>query len=962
MVRTAALGTIALALLLVNSRPTAQVAPPTILVVVSSASANPFGRYLEEILKTEGLPAYSTVDVAGLTASQLADAKLVVLAEMALTGTQAQLFRDHVNGGGRLIAMRPDAQLASVLGLVPAATSQTNGYLAINQGHPSGAGLEAATIPFSGAADHYDASGSTSLATLYSTLTTPTPYPAAVRFGRTATWTFDLARSVVYRRQGDPALSGVERDGTLPYRTMEPFFEAVDRERMSVPHVDVHLRLFSRTVTDLLADDLPMPRLWHFPAGARALMVVAGDADNQDPAAYDALVAKVESLGGTLSLYVSRWLPYPTPSVAADWRQRGHELGIHPIGYADNVSLAQGFATSANFFAAAGWGSPGRTTRTHDEEWVGWVGGAELAAGYGVTMELSAYSWGPAIGPNIGPQAKGYITGSGLPMRFVRENGAVLPVHQQLTSLIDHQLFINDGYSELTTIPAGLAFSRAMVDRAVADYHTALATQFQTAYYRWGEVQGWVDGTLEYAASRGLPLWSAQRWSAFTLSHDGSRIDGTTFTPATGRLSFVLQIPPSSEPLSLMLPASHGGAALTSVTVNGQPVATTSQTINGRALEFFSVPATAPGAPTGFAVEAVFGTGGPDVTPPDITAVAAVATGPTAVTVTWTTSEPATSRVAYGIGSPASETPADPALRLSHAVQLTGLSAGTTYTYRVSSADGTGNLATSADDTFDTPTATSSALSIADASVLEGTGGATTLTFTVSVSPPAAAPVTVTYATIADTATTPGDYAAVSGTLTIPAGTTSAAVQVPVVADALDEANETFTVVLTAPSGATLADAAGVGTIIDDDPTPSLSIGDVTVTEGTASPGTATLTVALSAPSGQTVSVVYATASGSASAPGDFTAAGGSVSFAPGETTRPSAVAVDPPPPLDHPADRRHDRRRRRRRVHRNVHRCAVGAGQRDDCRRHRGRHDRRRRRDRWRADHPDDSCRERRR
>ena len=60
-------------------------------------------------------------------------------------------------------------------------------------------------------------------------------------------------------------MSGVERDGTLPYRTMEPFYQAIDRERMSVPHVDVQTRLFARTIVDLLADDLPMPRLWSLP-------------------------------------------------------------------------------------------------------------------------------------------------------------------------------------------------------------------------------------------------------------------------------------------------------------------------------------------------------------------------------------------------------------------------------------------------------------------------------------------------------------------------------------------------------------------------------------------------------------------------------------------------------------------------------------------------------------------------
>ena len=48
----------------------------------------------------------------------------------------------------------------------------------------------------------------------------------------------------------------------------------------------------------------------------------------------------------------------------------------------------------------------------------------------------------------------------------------------------------------------------------------------------------------------------------------------------------------------------------------------------------------------------------------------------------------------------------------------------------------------------------------------------------------------------------------------------------------LDEANETFFVNLSSPVNATIADGQGVGTITNDDPPPTISIDDVTVTEG----------------------------------------------------------------------------------------------------------------------------------
>ena len=76
----------------------------------------------------------------------------------------------------------------------------------------------------------------------------------------------------------------------------------------------------------------------------------------------------------------------------------------------------------------------------------------------------------------------------------------------------------------------------------------------------------------------------------------------------------------------------------------------------------------------------------------------------------------------------------------------------------------------------------------------------------------------------------------------------------------MDEPSETFTVTLSSPSGATVADDEGIGTIIDNDGSPSLSIGDVTVGEGAE----AEFTVTLSAVSGLAVMVDFTTSDVSA--------------------------------------------------------------------------------------------------
>jgi hypothetical protein len=185
----------------------------------------------------------------------------------------------------------------------------------------------------------------------------------------------------------------------------------------------------------------------------------------------------------------------------------------------------------------------------------------------------------------------------------------------------------------------------------------------------------------------------------------------------------------------------------------------------------------------------------------------------------------------------------------------------------------------------------SSSLSINDVSVTEGNSGATTATFTVALSPASTQTVSVSWATANGTATAGVDYTAANGTLTFAPGTVTRTVAVSVLGDTGPEPNETFSVNLSAPVSATIADGQGAGTIVNDD-LPSLSIGDVSVTEGNSGATSATFTVTLSTASAQTVSVNWATANGTASAGTDYTASGGTLTFAPGTVTRTVVVPV----------------------------------------------------------------------
>ncbi|MFN8633983.1 MAG: Calx-beta domain-containing protein [Chloroflexota bacterium] len=188
-------------------------------------------------------------------------------------------------------------------------------------------------------------------------------------------------------------------------------------------------------------------------------------------------------------------------------------------------------------------------------------------------------------------------------------------------------------------------------------------------------------------------------------------------------------------------------------------------------------------------------------------------------------------------------------------------------------------------------------LSIADATVVEGDSGTSNMTFTVSLSSVASVPVTVGWSTGA--APQPGlaaasnsDYVSASGVLTFVPGETTKTIVVQIVGDLANEPTKTFAVTLANPTNASIGRGTAVGTIVDNDGLPSLSIDDKSLAEGNSGSQALQFTVTLSPPSGQTVTVQYATANDTATAGADYTATSGTLTFVAGQTTQPVSVQV----------------------------------------------------------------------
>lgn len=174
------------------------------------------------------------------------------------------------------------------------------------------------------------------------------------------------------------------------------------------------------------------------------------------------------------------------------------------------------------------------------------------------------------------------------------------------------------------------------------------------------------------------------------------------------------------------------------------------------------------------------------------------------------------------------------------------------------------------------------AASISDVTVTEGSSGTTNATFTVTLDKASDPLVVVSYSTEDGSATTPRDYGGVGSAVIFQPGDTSEDITIAIEGDTLDEIDEQFSVELSSPQSATIADATGIGTIADDDAAPAVNVENAdSIVEGQK----AGFVVTLAARSGKTVRVNYATADGTAKKPKDYAAKADTVKLRPGKTT-----------------------------------------------------------------------------
>jgi hypothetical protein len=561
-------------------------------ILLISSTSNPFSRYPVEILRTEGWNAFAALDVTAVTPTELNKYDAVIVGDIPLTAAQVTMLSDWVNTGGTLIAFHPDAQLNGLLGIAAAGGTLSDKYLLVNTSAAPGLGIVNQTIQYHGPANQYTVNAGTNvLATLYSTATASTIYPAITSRnvgtlgGQAIAFAYDLAKSVVYTRQGNPAWVGQKRDGQIPpIRSDDLFFgnasfdpqpDWVNLSKVAIPQADEQQRLLTNIILNGTSDRKPLPRFWFLPRGKKAAVVMTGD-DHANGGTTGRMNQYLSLSSSNTASAVANWdairstsYMYPgTPITNAQitaFQNQGFELALHVnpnCAVWTPTELNDYFDTQLSDFSSQFYSASAPVThRIHCLSWSDWASLPKTELIKGMRLNVSYYYW-PDVWINNRP---GMFTGSGMPMRFADTDGSLIDAYQVTTQMTDesgqtYPLNINTLLNNAT---------------GAAGYYGVFAANMHTD----NEVSPGSDAIIQAAQNLQIPVVSSRQMLDWIDGRNNSTF--SNFSWSNNLLGFTVTQDPRALNLKGMLPNKVSTGTFVSLTLNGLPVTTTTDSIKG---------------------------------------------------------------------------------------------------------------------------------------------------------------------------------------------------------------------------------------------------------------------------------------------------------------------------------------------------------------------------------------------
>ena len=560
----------------------------------------PFAAFLGEMLGAEGLVGLATRQATAapdLPPSLTA----IVVHGSALPIEWVDALDAFVRRGGVLVAIVPGPELLERFGIEDHGAVAADGVRLAHLRDEAPLRLHVEGRRWRPSHAHVVEAG-------FATAAADVPWPAAVRLahgdGVAVLWAFDVAHNVALIRQGNPAWADINRDAVPQQQVVDAMVGWVRTGTLARPDADLYQQALSAVLAAGTGIVGPQPLIDYFPGSARAVLVATSDAHGVGAAVLDALLRRAEGFDARLSVYYTRpatggwrltarrarWtlgrLPVigeallsdlgpPSPQLVDAWRARGHEFAPHPRND-EGLDLESGLDQAWQEFEDDGYGRAHVSTRTHKIMWSGWVRTAQAQRRHGVRMNLDAYHFGPALRGADGNWPHGHVIGSGLPLRFVDEAGALVDCYQQPTQIVDeHLVGVFGGIAKLSPEDA-VRVAVEIIGQATGETPAALCGQFHADGFvgspdRVRAAEMLLDGTLGACRAAGVPVWTAARWLAFLDERRAITVAARAWNPA-GRLATTVSIGAATAPgVGVLLPAAVDGRAIARVTVGNAP-------------------------------------------------------------------------------------------------------------------------------------------------------------------------------------------------------------------------------------------------------------------------------------------------------------------------------------------------------------------------------------------------------
>jgi len=485
------------------------------ILIRSEQPENTYGRFCQEILKSEGLMGFESVDLDTDCMPAMGSGDVAVVTRCFLRNSEADTLLAAAAGGAGIIFLQPQSTLVERLGFKRREGMMTRARIAIRSGRIGNGTVLQTHLPI----PKYEPPATWDImADTVEDALQPADDPAAVISslgeGGIALFFYDVPEAVARIRFGDPDLASYSALSWNWPHAGDMYFDHVDARLAHVPQADIHCQFLAQVVSEVCSTSLP--RFWYHERPEHlTTCVFESDGDWSEPEEFEELAAAVEKRDGAVTFYLANDSKVSREQ-ADSLRSRGHTLGTHidPLKRAEELyfSFADSFEEENAIFKEK-YGERSPTLQCHRAPWMGYMDLLPLHVAHGYRLLFACLS----IPVHLWAR---YMCGSARPMKYFDRNGVLHDCWQQPEPIMDD-----------TTLEEKLGSHAEDACRKFDEYLGKILTTSHTPVVLLSHPSNFVkysSSFFEYCLDRlqdkDIPIYNADEWCEFIDRRDKVRI------------------------------------------------------------------------------------------------------------------------------------------------------------------------------------------------------------------------------------------------------------------------------------------------------------------------------------------------------------------------------------------------------------------------------------------------------